>query len=353
MLRKIVLEFPRVCLASRSIGSIFASEILGMMSAAVRTAAPAALAVGLILVGAGDVVRSAEPAKPAGATVIVAKATKACFSASVQVTGFLAARREALVTLDIDGYRITEIQAKEGDTVTAGQSLVRLTRQEGAAPPGAPPGAPPPGAPPGAAAQAPPATMFLRAPAAGTVTRSTATIGATANPRADPLFRIAIDGEIELEAEVPSIHIPKLATGQTARVEIEDRRELTGFVRLVPAEINPMSQLGKVRIGLERDASLRLGSFGRATIDASRSCGISVPKAAVLYRTEGTSVQVVRDRVVETRRVRVGLHSDLNVEIREGVREGDVVVANAGTSLRDGDQVQLKYADEFGQAGER
>ena len=86
MLRKIVLEFPRVCLASRSIGSIFASETLGMTSAAVRTAAPAALAIGLILVGAGDVVRSAEPAKPAGATVIVAKATKACFSASVQVT---------------------------------------------------------------------------------------------------------------------------------------------------------------------------------------------------------------------------------------------------------------------------
>jgi RND family efflux transporter MFP subunit len=268
----------------------------------------------------------------------------------VQVTGFLVARREALVTLDIDGYRVTEIQAKEGDNVTAGQSLVRLTRQEGA--PG-PAGAAPPGAPPGAAAQAPPATMFLRAPAAGLITRSTATIGATANPRAEPLFRIAIDGEVELEAEVPSIHVPKLAAGQTARVEVEDRRELSGSVRLVPAEINPMSQLGKVRVTVERDSSLRLGSFGRATIDASRSCNVSIPKTAVLYRTEGTSVQIVRDRVVETRRVRVGFHSDLNVEIREGVREGETVVANAGTSLRDGDQVQPKFADEFGQAGER
>jgi multidrug efflux pump subunit AcrA (membrane-fusion protein) len=308
------------------------------------------LAIGLLL-GSDQVVRSAENAKPAGAVAIVAKATKACFSASVQVTGFLVARREALVTLDIDGYRITEILAKEGDRVTVGQNLVRLSRQEG----GATPAAAPPGAPAGAqaAAQAPPATMYLRAPAGGTITRAAAVIGATANPRADPLFRIAIDGEIELEAEVPSIHVPKLATGQTARVEIEDRRELTGFVRLVPAEINPMSQLGKVRVGVERDASLRVGSFGRATIDASRSCGVSVPKAAVLYRTEGTSVQVVRDRVVETRRVRVGFHSDLNVEIREGVREGDIVVANAGTSLRDGDLVQPKFADEFGQVGER
>jgi multidrug efflux pump subunit AcrA (membrane-fusion protein) len=136
-------------------------------------------------------------------------------------------------------------------------------------------------------------------------------------------------------------------------VEVEDGRELTGYVRLVPAEINPMSQLGRVRIALERNASLRLGNFARATIDASRSCGVSVPKAAVLYKTEGTSVQVVRDRAIETRRVRVGFQSDLNVEIREGVREGDIIVANAGTSLRDGDQVQPKFVDEISQAGER
>ena len=306
------------------------------------------LAVAAGAVAAADVAVAAEPAKPAGvgAVVLVARATKACFSASVQVTGFLVARREALVTLDMDGYRVTEILAKEGDQVTSGQNLVRLTRQEGAP-------AAPPGAPAGAAQPAPPGSMTLKAPAAGTITRATAVLGATANPRADPLFRIAIDGEIELEAEVPSIHVPKLAAGQTARIEIEDGRELTGSVRLVPAEINPMSQLGRVRIAVERDPSLRLGSFARATIDASRSCGISVPNSAVLYKTEGTSVQVVRDRTIETRRVRVGFHSDQNVEIREGVHEGDTIVANAGTSLRDGDQVQPKFADEIGQPGER
>ncbi len=276
---------------------------------------------------------AAEPAKPSGAIVIVARASKACFSASIQVTGFLVPRREALVTLDTDAYRVGEIVAKEGDQVTAGQPLVRLNRQEGAGPQGA----------------AGPATIFLRAPAAGLVTRATAILGATANPRAEPLFRIAVDGEIELEAEVPSIHVPKLAQGQTARIEIEDGRELSGSVRLVPAEINPTSQLGRVRISLERDPALRLGSFARAMIDASRSCGVSVPKAAVQFRTEGTSVQVVRERVVETRRVRVGLQSDLNVEIREGVREGETIVANAGTSLRDGDQVQPRFLDETGQ----
>ncbi|MFL4968528.1 MAG: efflux RND transporter periplasmic adaptor subunit [Xanthobacteraceae bacterium] len=305
-----------------------------MTSSRLVTFAAAAMATAMAL--AADPASAAEEAKPTGAVVIVARATKACFSASIHVTGFLVARREALVTLDADTYRVSEILVKEGDQVTAGQPLVRLARQEG-------------GTGTSATQSAGPATASLRAPAAGTVTRATAILGATASPRAEPLFRIAIDGEIELEAEVPSIHVPKLAPGQTARVEIEDGRELSGSVRLVPAEINPTSQLGRVRVSIERDPSLRLGSFARGTIDASRSCGVSVPKAAVQFRTEGTSVQVVRNRVVETRRVRVGLHSDLNVEIREGVREGETIVANAGTSLRDGDQVQPKFVDEVGQ----
>jgi HlyD family secretion protein len=51
-------------------------------------------------------------------------------------------------------------------------------------------------------------------------------------------------------------------------------------------------------------------------------------------------VQVVRRQRVETRRVEVGLMSAGQVEIREGLTEGDVVVARAGALLREGDPVR-------------
>jgi HlyD family secretion protein len=85
--------------------------------------------------------------------------------------------------------------------------------------------------------------------------------------------------------------------------------------------------------------------FARATIDANRSCDISVPRSAVRYRTEGASVQIVRDNIVETRLVQVGFHSDYDMEIRNGLSEGNMVVANAGSSLRDGDRVNPIIAD--------
>jgi multidrug efflux pump subunit AcrA (membrane-fusion protein) len=299
-------------------------------------AATAICLVGTNLSGPqGGTAFAAQPDSSGGAVVKLVRAAKECFSDAIYVTGILVPRQQAVVTLDL-GSRVTEVLATEGDQVKDGQVLARATRQsEGPSPAGTP-----------ASAKATSNTIALKAPAAGLVTQSTASVGAVASPRGDPLFRIMIDNEIELEADVPSIHVPKLKSGETARIKLEDGTELIGRVRLVPAQIDRTTQLGRARLSVAQDPSLRVGMFTRATIDASESCGVAVPRDAILRQTEGTSVQVVRNRTVETRRVRVGLSSDTSVEISEGLKEGDIVVANAGTSLHDGDQVQPIFAEE-------
>jgi multidrug efflux pump subunit AcrA (membrane-fusion protein) len=289
---------------------------------------------------------AADPTVTAAPQVSVVRAVNACFSDTVRATGFVVARQEAVVNLDLPGFSVVEVLANEGDRVTSAQVLARLARQASDGPdvPGAQAGANP------AAAQAG-ANPTLKAPTAGLITKSTAVIGATASPvPAEPLFRIAAGNEIELEVEVPSIHALELRPGQMARVELENGRELIGRVRLSPAEIDPRTQLGRARVSLQADPPLPVGMFGRAAISASRSCGLSVPTSALLYRTGGTRVQVVRDATIKTVSVQVGLHSDTDTEIVEGLREGDVVVANAGASLREGDKVTPVFADDSQQS---
>jgi multidrug efflux pump subunit AcrA (membrane-fusion protein) len=167
-----------------------------------------------------------------------------------------------------------------------------------------------------------------------------------ASPQLGPLVRIAADDQIELDAEVPGVHMLKLNPNAPARITIDDGPELSGRVRLVAPVIDPRTQLGRVRIAVFKDPSVKIGMFARATIDAARSCGVSIPLLAVEHQT----VQVVRDNVVEVRRVQTGLMSDTSVEIRDGVKEGEIVVANAGTSLHDGDQVKTMFADEVDRA---
>lgn len=61
-----------------------------------------------------------------GAMVVVAKATNACFSDLVRVTGFVVPRREALVGVETEGSKVTEVLVREGDLVTENQELARL-----------------------------------------------------------------------------------------------------------------------------------------------------------------------------------------------------------------------------------
>ena len=277
---------------------------------------------------------------PAGAIVMVVKATNACFSDMVRVTGFLVPRREAVVAVDQEGYRVSEVLVRDGDQVTENQELVRL-------------GGPAAAAQAAQAAQQNPqaagragagaGTISLRAPAAGRIIHATARAGAFASPQLGPLFRIAIDNEIELDAEVPYVHVLKLTSGVTARITIDGGPEVAGRVRIIAPEIDRRTQLGKARLAVPRHPAIKVGMFARATIDANRSCGVSVPKSALDHST----VQVVKDNIVETRKVQVGLFSDTDIEIREGVKEGEIVVANAGTSLHDGDKVKVIFPDEF------
>jgi multidrug efflux pump subunit AcrA (membrane-fusion protein) len=269
----------------------------------------------------------------AGAIVMVVKATNACFSDMVRVTGFLVPRREAVVAVEQEGFRVNEVLVRDGDQVTENQELVRLGGPAAAAQAAQNP----------QAAGGRPGVVTLRAPAAGRVIQSTARAGAFASPQLGPLFRIAIDNEIELDAEVPNVHVLKLTPGVTARITIDGGPEVSGRVRVVAPEIDRRTQLGKARLAVPRNPAIKVGMFARATIDANRSCGVSIPKSALDHST----VQIIKDNVVETRKVQVGLFSDTDIEIREGVKEGEIVVANAGTSLHDGDRVKTIFPDEF------
>jgi hypothetical protein len=138
-------------------------------------------------------------------------------------------------------------------------------------------------------------------------------LGGTVAQAGEPLFRIARDGEMEIVGETTADSMARLRNDLSATVEIVGVGELAGKVRLISTSVNPTTQLGQVHISVGADARIRVGVFGKATIQLSRRCGPALPVSAILYGTGGQFVQVVRSDRVETRRVDVGL-------IKEGGR---------------------------------
>jgi hypothetical protein len=165
-------------------------------------------------------------------------------------------------------------------------------------------------------------------------------IGSIAGGKGDALFSIIARSEFDLVGMVPVRDISKLAVNQTARIKIIGAGEVDGKVRRVASTIEPNSQLGQVFVSVVLPRRLLVNSSGRALIKTGQSCGISVPLTSVLYGSAGTVVQVVRRARIETKRVEVGLMAGGQVEIKEGLQEGDTVVARAGALLREGDPVR-------------
>ncbi|MBR0988633.1 MULTISPECIES: efflux RND transporter periplasmic adaptor subunit [Bradyrhizobium] len=287
--------------------------------AVVRSLCPAAVA-GMLFLGpypAG----AADDDAPRGPAVTVLKVAKSCFSDIVEATGTIIAREETSVRPERPGLKVTDVLAEAGDTTTAGQVLARLALPEGG-------------------------TLQVTAPVAGVIATSTAQIGNFASAKGEALFTIVARSEYDLVGLVATTDMRKLAVNQPATVRIAGAGDIDGKVRRIGPTVEPNIQQGMVYIGISSQKRLLLKASGRALIKTGQSCNVAVPLTAVQYSSAGTVVQVIRRNRVETKRVEVGLMSGGNIEVRDGLNDGDVVVARAGALLREGDPVRPVMAAE-------
>jgi len=271
------------------------------------------------MLSAAPLAHAADDDAPKGPAVTVLKVAKSCFSDIVEATGTIIAREETSVRPERPGLKVTEVLAEAGDTITAGQVLARLALPEGG-------------------------TLQVAAPVAGVIATSTAQIGNLASAKGEALFTIVARSEYDLVGLVATTDIRKLAVGQQATVRIAGAGDLEGKIRRIGPTVEPNIQQGMVYIGISSQKRLLLNASGRALIKTGQSCNVAVPLTAVQYSSAGTVVQVIRRNRVETKRVEVGLMSGGNIEVRDGLNEGDVVVARAGALLREGDPVRPAMA---------
>jgi HlyD family secretion protein len=382
-----------------------------LVVAALAATVPVALAPASRAAQAAPATGSQSLAVP---TVTVATVAPRPMVDRLVATGNLVARQEALVSAEIDGLRVVELLADEGDTVRAGQVLARLSKEtleaqlaqndasiaraEAAiaqATNQIPQGeaaldeakaalsrtqalrqtgnatqevldqrtaawrtadARLEAARSGlsiaqadkAAAEAQRRELMvrlarteIRAPVAGVISRRNVKVGTMASLAGEPMFRIIANGEVEFEAEVLETQLPRLGVGAPVSVTPAGGTVIEGRIRLLPAEVDSATRLGKVRVSLPADPALRVGAFARAAVTVARRTGLAVPSSAVLFGEGGRQrVQVVRDGHVSERPVRVGIVADGWSELLEGVADGEQVIARAGAFLRDGDAVR-------------
>lgn len=184
----------------------------------------------------------------------------------------------------------------------------------------------------------------IRAPVAGIISERAARIGALASGP-DPLFRLIRAGQLELDGEISELDLATIAVGQQVSVEVAGvATPVEGRVRLVAPKVDPQTRLGRVRVSLPPDPDIRAGSFARGSIligDAVSA--VTVPRSAVAITAQGAAsvMAVSADGRASRRVVSIGRSDDDTVEITQGLRAAEHVVARATAFVRDGDRVQV------------
>jgi HlyD family secretion protein len=185
--------------------------------------------------------------------------------------------------------------------------------------------------------------MTIRAPTAGLVLERNVRPGdvALGGAGSTPMFRMARDGLIELEAQVAEDVISAIRVGDAVEVELPDGTKVEGAVRLISPSIDPQTKLGKVRVRLPERDDLRAGGFGRATFVGTSRLAAAAPETAIRYDANGPSVMVVGadDRVSQVF-VKTGVHSGGYVELVQGPPVGSRVLMGAAVFVLQGDRVK-------------
>lgn len=181
--------------------------------------------------------------------------------------------------------------------------------------------------------------MIIRAPVAGTVLQRTVRRGDIAGP-SQVMFRIARDGLIELDAEVPEDALARIAVGNSVTVTLPSGAELAGDVRLLSPRVDPQTKLGRVRVRLPRDPGLRAGGYARAVFTRAATPVPAAPEKAIQFEASGPLLVVI-DESNRAHRVSVktGARDDGFVVIEEGPPVGTRVALGGGAFLLDGDLV--------------
>jgi Cu(I)/Ag(I) efflux system membrane fusion protein len=174
------------------------------------------------------------------------------------------------------------------------------------------------------------------APLSGVVVNRGVTVGTSVDP-STTLLTIADLSRVWVLAEVPEASIPGVRVGTAAQLDFpaSGRPPFAARVDFVSPTLTERTRTLRVRLSApNRGGALRPGLYGTAVFESAGQNVITVPREAVVDTGLQQHVFVAVGDTFEPRSVTVGAQLADRVEIREGLREGEQIVA-AGVFLLD------------------
>ncbi len=190
----------------------------------------------------------------------------------------------------------------------------------------------------------------VRAPFAGSVKERLITPGAYVRPNA-PLFTLVKTSQLRLRLEVPERLAPWTKQGQLAEVSVEAflDRKFSGRVWRIAPTVDQTKRTFVVEVLIDNPGDLlKPGSYARARLATKKVDEVMMaPQRAITYVLGSNKAFVVLPGgTIDAREVKIGDRLDQEVEILEGLKEGESVAVTQLNRLDTGVKVTIATGAE-------
>jgi membrane fusion protein (multidrug efflux system) len=186
--------------------------------------------------------------------------------------------------------------------------------------------------------------LELRAPFDGIAGLRGVSAGAFVNV-GTPIANVEKVDVLKVDFKIPEVHLADVKTGQRIEISVDaypDRRFEGEIYAINPAvDVNGRALQLRARLA-NPDQVLRPGLFARILVKGSTQRDVVlIPESAVLPRGQETFVFVVDGAKAVERRVKLGVRSNAEVEVVEGLTPPATVVTAGQQKLRDGTAIDI------------
>lgn len=184
----------------------------------------------------------------------------------------------------------------------------------------------------------------VRAPFAGAVKERQVTVGQYVRVNT-PLLTLVKTDPIRLRLEVPERMAPWLKNGQMAEVSLEayEGKKFQGKIWRISPMVDQSKRTFVVEALIENGAGqFKAGSYARARVPTDKIDRVkTVPSKAINYVLGSNKAYIVANDAIIAREVKVGERFDDQVEVIEGVEEGESVAVTQLPRLDTGVKVRV------------
>jgi len=226
---------------------------------------------------------------------------------ALEYVGNIRAKDEAVVFPKTSG-KISEKVKVDGSLVTKGEIICYLDRDEV-----------------GLKFEKAP----IESPLAGIVGRIYVDIGQNVNLETPIALVVDID-QVKISLDIPEKYLPQISLGQEAKITVDayPKEEFSGKVSKISPMVNLENRAAPIEITLDnQDHRLKSGMFAGVSLIIEEYASVPVIfKEAIMGKEPDNYVYLIDNNRAVTKKITLGIHNGPYYEVREGIKEGDLVV---------------------------